>query len=115
MPTLRAPCEGMVQAAGAIGAGEDPLVSDELCGEAVASVGTKDLKVLTRTLKGRSLIATCNIQKKPLGTVELTLPADFPQDGTVKVLFEDRTIPVKNGRFSDDYDVYERHVYEFVK
>ena len=115
IPTVLGAFEGMVQVAGEIGAVEDLLVSDELCGEAVASVGTKDLKVLTRTLKGRSLIATCNIQKKPLGTVEFTLPADFPQDGTVKVLFEDRTIPVKNGRFSDDYDVYERHVYEFVK
>lgn len=112
IPTASGAFEAFCQIPQEVAQVEDVLVSDELCGKASASVGWKDLRHLSKKLDGRYVMATCNIQKKPLENVIYTVPADFPQNGKIKVLFEERELDVKDGRFTDSYKPYERHVYE---
>ena len=87
------------------------LLSEELCGGAIASESSHYIRVLTRKYKNNFVLFTCNIDPKPFEKVTFTLPADAPQSGTVKVLFENRSLPVENGKFTDAFDPYARHVY----
>ena len=89
---------------------KDVILSEELCGAAKADQPKSKLRHLTRTLNGAWHVFTCNIDAAPLSAV-FTLPKDAPQDGTVEVLFENRTIPLKDGVFKDDYAGHTRHLY----
>lgn len=44
--------------------------------------------------------------------VSFTLPSDLQYDGSVEVLFEERSIGLKDGMFADELAGYSRHVYE---
>jgi len=86
------------------------ILSEELCDAATADQPKKKLRHLTRTLDGTWYVLSCNIDAKPL-TATFTLPKDAPRNGTVEVLFENRTLPLKDGVFRDDYPAHFRHLY----
>ena len=76
-----------------------------------ASEPRSNLRLLTRRLGKEILVATCNIAKTPLGEVTFTMPESLPQKGKVEVLFENRTIKMRDGVFTDAYEPYSRHIY----
>lgn len=91
---------------------EDILLSETLVEPARVSEPLERLRALTRQLDKRLLVATCNISPSPLKKVKVTLPDVVPENGRVKVLFENRWINYRNRSFFDRYDSYQRHVYE---
>ena len=91
------------------------LLSEEEVEPARASVGRGDLRTITRKLGDEILVAACNIAETPLAGVSFTLPQALPQSGTVEVLFENRTLPLKDGRFADDFAPLTRHVYRIKR
>ena len=90
---------------------KDAILSEEICGAATADVGLDKVRVLTRRQGAKWTLVTCNIDANPLPSVTFTLPADAPRSGEVEVLFENRTLPIRNGRFTDAYPGHDRHVY----
>ena len=90
---------------------KDAILSEEICGAATADVGLDKVRVLTRRQGAKWTLVTCNIDANPLPSVTFTLPSDAPRTGTVEVLFENRTLPIRNGRFTDAYPGHDRHVY----
>jgi len=87
------------------------ILSEELCESATANQPTTKLRHMTRTLEGAWYVLTCNIDARPLSAT-YTLPKAAPQNGTVEVLYENRTIPLKDGTFKDDYPACFRHLYK---
>ena len=87
------------------------ICSDEECGEARPSVSAKAIRTLTKTHNGETLVATCNVTTDPFADVVFTLPADLPQSGTIEVLYENRSLPLENGRFTDSFPALTRHIY----
>lgn len=87
------------------------LLSEEETEPARASVGRADLRTITRKLGDELLVATCNISDQPLDRVDFTLPDTLPQHGEVEVLFENRTLKLREGRFTDDFAPLTRHLY----
>ena len=43
------------------------------------------------------------------------LPHDAPRAGTVEVLYENRTLPLEDGSFTDAFPGHFRHVYKIAK
>lgn len=49
------------------------------------------------------------------GSYEFTLPAGMPTTGTVEVMFESRTLPIADGKFTDSFAAeYSHHVYKIT-
>lgn len=90
---------------------KEVILSEELCDPAKADQPKSKLRHLTRTLGGAWYVLSCNIDAAPL-TASFALPPGAPRDGTVEVLFENRTLPLKNGAFRDDYAGHARHLYK---
>ncbi|MBM4070569.1 MAG: hypothetical protein FJ271_16680 [Planctomycetes bacterium] len=75
-----------------------------------ASATASGIEFLTKQ-DGKSIyLLSVNANAKPR-TATFQLPTSAQQVAEVHVLFENRTIPVKNGRFSDDFQAYATHVY----
>lgn len=91
------------------------ILSEELCGAAAADADTRYLRHQTRKLDGDWYIYSCNIDASPLKKVVFTMPADAPQNGVVEVLYENRTLKLKNGVFRDSYNPHSRHIYRIKK
>ncbi len=90
----------------------DILLSEEEIGQASSSVDRKSVRNITRKHEDAVYVITCNIEKKAMDKVTFTLPAELRYADEVEVLFENRKLPVKNGRFNDDFAAYSRHVYK---
>ena len=45
----------------------------------------------------------------------LRYSSDAPQAGTVEVLFENRSLELKDGRFTDAYPAHFRHIYKILQ
>jgi len=88
----------------------EPLLSEEICEAARSDIDREKVISLTKTLNGDWYVFSCNLDPKDY-TVTYTLPKDAPRDGTVEVLFENRTLKLKSGRFTDAYAPLQRHVY----
>ena len=93
----------------------DFLCSDELCGGAVASETENYIRCLTRKHGDEWRVYTANVNPHPNKKVSFRLPSDIPQNATIEVLYENRTLQAKNGVFSDAFDGFSRHVYRIVK
>ena len=87
------------------------ILSEELCGAASADVHTRYLRHQTRKHNGEWYIFSCNIDAEELEKVVFTMPEDAPQNGVVEVLYENRTLKLKNGVFRDSYAPHTRHIY----
>ena len=91
---------------------KDVILSEELCAPATVDQPKSKLRHLTRTLNGTRHVLACNIDAAPLGKVTFALPEGAPRSGTVEVLYENRTLPLKDGVFSDDFAPHTRHLYK---
>ena len=87
------------------------LLDEELVPSATATEGRKKLRHLTKRHDGAWYVLTCNVDREALENVTFTLPKDAPQDGSVEVLYENRTIPLRGGTFTDSYAGHTRHLY----
>ena len=88
------------------------ILSEELCGNATCDQPKTKLRHLTRTLDGAWYVLTCNIDAQPLEKVTFVLPSEAPRDGTVEVLYENRTLSLRDGAFVDAYPAHARHLYK---
>lgn len=70
----------------------------------------KQIRGIGRAGKNKTALITVNLTPHPAQNVRITAPFLAHADSAV-VMFEDRTVPVKNGLIVDSYDGLERHVY----
>lgn len=87
------------------------ILSEELCEAAACSHPKKKIRHITRTLGGKWHVLSCNIDATPQNGVTFALPEGAPRTGEVEVLFENRTIRLADGKFTDDYPAHMRHLY----
>ena len=87
------------------------LLSEEPCGGAAVDVDKSVVRVLTRRKGADWRVFTCNLDAGPVEGVNVVLPEDAPRTGTVEVIYENRTLPLRGGRFADDFAGHVRHVY----
>ncbi|MGN0833336.1 MAG: hypothetical protein ACI4RD_06770 [Kiritimatiellia bacterium] len=87
------------------------ILSEELCGSATADLPKSRLRHLTRTLNGDWYVLSCNIDARPQ-TATFALPPEAPRNGVIEVLFENRTLPLRDGVFRDGYSAHSRHIYK---
>ena len=92
-----------------------PLTSAEVCGAAGANYGPRFLRHITRKVGDDWYVLTCNIDAAPLDGVVFQMPPDAPQSGTVEVLFENRTLELRDSRFTDSYAPHTRHLYRLSR
>ena len=88
------------------------ILSEELCGDATASEPPEKVRLLTRRSGGDWYLFSCNVDSRPLGKVSFALPENAPREGAVEVLFENRSLPLREGAFSDSYEPHSRHIYK---
>lgn len=88
------------------------ILSEELCGEAVCDRPRSVLRHMTRTLNGDWYVLSCNIDASRIEKATFSLPDGAPRDGVVEVLFENRTLPLRGGVFSDSFSSHSRHHYK---
>ena len=60
-------------------------------------------------------MAGCNIDSEPAGSVTMTLPGEFSYADEAEVMFENRQVKVKDGKFTDDFPAHTRHVYKIER
>jgi len=70
----------------------------------------KQIRGIGRAGKNKTALITINLTPHPAQNVRITAPFLAHADSAV-VMFEDRTVPVKNGLIVDTYAGLERHVY----
>jgi hypothetical protein len=90
------------------------ICSEEDIGElSCSAVNTADAKLRHRTKKyqGYVYVISVNTGKNPMDNVTFTLPAEYKYDGSAEVLFENRKLDVKDGKFTDEFPGHSRHVY----
>ena len=90
----------------------DVLTSEEECADAAATGNPKYLRVHTKKHDGNLYIVTCNIDSNPAEKIVITLPTEYQYQGSVEVMFEDRKCEAQDGKFTDDFDKWSRHVYK---
>ena len=110
-PTTEPPWKAMVDVNREIQSLVAPLTSGEICGAAGANYGPHLLRHITRKVGDDWYVLTCNIDAAPLDGVVFQMPPDAPQNGSIEVLFENRSLDLKDGRFSDSYPAHFRHIY----
>lgn len=88
----------------------DPLMSEEKTKD--ATVSDKTLRFMTRKYNGFLYVFTVNTDPAPVATVSFTLPAEFKYADMAEVEFENRKINVMDGRFTDSFPGYSRHIYK---
>lgn len=90
----------------------DVLLSEEDSEQAVSSADPKLLRSITKKHEGFLYLVACNIDANPAGKVTFTLPAAYQYSGDAEVMFEDRNVSVKDGKFTDEFAGHTRHVYK---
>jgi hypothetical protein len=70
----------------------------------------KQIRGIGRAGKDKTALITVNLTPHPAENVKITAPFLAQADSAV-VMFEERTVPVKNGLIVDSYAGLERHVY----
>ncbi|MGN0832215.1 MAG: hypothetical protein ACI4RD_01035 [Kiritimatiellia bacterium] len=93
----------------------EPLLSDEICGGAGVNAGRESFRLVTRRHRGAWYVFACNFGDQPLDRTVFTLPPDAPRSGEVEVLFENRILKLRDGRFTDDFAPLTRHVYRIAR
>ncbi|MDR0933365.1 MAG: hypothetical protein LBM70_10175 [Victivallales bacterium] len=88
----------------------DVILSEGKCENATLS--DKNVRWMTRKYQGYVYVFAVNVDPDPAGILTVTLPGELKYNDTVEVEFENRKISLKDGKFSDRFDGYERHVYK---
>lgn len=91
------------------------LLSEEPCGGAAVDVASSVVRVLTRRVGGEWRLYSCNLESSAVPGVNFVMPDDAPRNGMVEVLYENRSLVLKNGTFRDDFPGHARHLYRVVK
>ena len=68
-----------------------------------------DLEIHAKIHDGWRYLVVLNTKREEVGLCEIQLPAGWC--GMVRVLFEDRSLPVVAGRVSDSFGPYDVHIY----
>ncbi len=92
----------------------DVITEEAECINVKHSGDPKYLRCLTKVHDGALYLITCNIDSKAAGEITFVLPKEYTLEHNtqkIEVMFEDRTISAKDGKFSDSYAGHERHVY----
>lgn len=105
----------------------DVICSEEETSQSACSANPKMLRSITKKFDGFIYVISCNVDRKPVEKVTFTLPGEFQYvkanpgfvenlfgygDAEAEVLFENRRISVKDGKFSDEFSGHSRHVYK---
>ena len=90
----------------------DVLLSEEEVTQGTWSVDPKTLRSITRRHGGHVYVIACNIGTSPLDETVLALPAELNYAREAEVMFEDRRVQVRDGKFTDSFPGYSRHVYK---
>ncbi len=94
---------------------KNELLSEEICGQAICSESWETLRFVTRKVGDAWYVFSVNVDASPVEKATFTLPEEAPQNGKVEVLFENRTLELKDGVFSDAYPAHFRHLYKITK
>lgn len=89
----------------------DVICSEEETAEVRSDGDPKLLRHRTKRHDGSLYVVSCNIDAGPAGKVTFTLPPGTRYAARAEVLFENRTVTVKKGVFSDVFSGHARHVY----
>ena len=111
MPTSKPTWNAMIDFNREAQAVKDELLSEELCGKSVCSEPWEKVRHVTRRVGDVWYVFSCNIDADPLAEVTFSLPDEAPRDAKVEVLFENRTLALRGGSFSDGYPAHYRHIY----
>lgn len=90
----------------------DVLSSEEETAQSSATGDPKLMRHITKKHQGYLYVIACNIDENPVGKVDFTLPTGLKYADEAEVMFEDRSIPVKDGKFTDSFPGHARHVYK---
>ena len=101
-----------VQIAAEVAVLNDVLTDEEECLEAAATGNPKYLRHRTKKHDGYLYVVSANIDENPAGKITFALPSGYRYSGDVEVMFENRKLNLKNGKFTDDFSGYSRHVYK---
>ncbi len=88
----------------------DPLMSEEKTKD--ATVSDKTLRFMTRKYNGFLYVFAVNTDPAPVANVSFALPAEFKYADSAEVEFENRKVDVMDGRFTDSFPGYSRHIYK---
>lgn len=94
---------------------KDALLTEEILEPALCSTGSDLLRHRISKKDGDWYLFSVNIDEGALEKVEFTLPKGAPQNGKAEVLFENRTVEIKDGRLVDSYAPFARHIYRIAK
>ncbi len=67
------------------------------------------LDICVRQYNGRIYLVACNLAQEPISAVFDLSSQKFT---TAQVLFENRKLPIEDGKLKDEFTAYEPHVYE---
>ena len=93
----------------------DVICSDEECEEvACDATNTLEAKLRHRTkrLKDEIYVISVNTGTEKMDKVGFTLPTGLKYDGDAEVMFEERKLTMKDGKFTDEFPGHSRHVYK---
>jgi hypothetical protein len=74
------------------------------------TVSDKNIHAIMKEVDDNLYLIAVSAKPEPIFGVRITLPK-IGEDNA-RVLFENRSVPIEDGVIADDFNVYERHVYE---
>lgn len=89
----------------------DVILSEEICADSVCDRPKNEIRHFTRRRGGAWYVLSCNISPGAIERASFSMPDGAPENGVVEVLFENRSLPLKGGVFSDSFAGYSRHLY----
>ena len=90
---------------------EDRVLAEEPPAAVSCSAERAKLRFLPAVRDGALTLVACNIDQEALGEVRFTLPAPYAGAAQAEVLFENRTVEIRDGVLADRFAGHERHVY----
>ncbi|MGN0870186.1 MAG: hypothetical protein ACI4UV_03270, partial [Victivallales bacterium] len=90
----------------------DIITSDELVQNASISGNPDLLRMRTKKYRSYLYLIAANIGNNSYENVMITLPEEYRYADHVEVMFENRNISLKDGKFTDNFPALSRHVYK---
>jgi len=90
----------------------DVLTSEEQTAQASATGNPKLMRHITKKHNGYLYVVSCNIDENSAGKIDFALPAELKYARKAEVMFENRKVKVKDGKFTDTFEPHTRHVYK---
>ncbi len=75
------------------------------------AINSSSVISMTRRLGDSLYVISVNVEDRPIDTAVM-IPDSLKTKGAAEVLFEGRSVDVKDGRFNDRYAPHQRHVYK---